>query len=93
MTEHFSFTSGCVVQVAKCFKEKWFSVTVAIAALNFVLLLKSFIATVLKCKVCLKTNKCVCVTMCSLVMSSFSRDFKKTEIGYLKYQQCFNLPR
>ena len=45
----------------------------------------------LKCKACLRTKfKCVCVTMCSLVISLFSRDL------YLngnrpKYQQCFNL--
>ena len=29
--------------------------------------------------------------MCSLVMSLFSHDYIKTEIGKLKYQQCFNL--
>ena len=29
--------------------------------------------------------------MCSLVMSLFSRDYIKTEIDQLKYQQCFNL--
>ena len=28
--------------------------------------------------------------MCSLVMSLFSRDYIKTEIDQLKYQQCFN---
>ena len=27
--------------------------------------------------------------MCSLVMSPFSRDYMKTEIDQLKYQQCF----
>ena len=58
---------------------------------NFVPLLKSFIANVLKCKACLKTKfKCVYATMCSLVMSPFSRDYMKTEIDQLKYQQCFN---
>ena len=31
------------------------------------------------------------VTICSLVMSLFSRDYIKTEIDELKYQQCFNL--
>ena len=42
---------------------------------NFVLLLKNFIANVLKCKARLKGNfKCVCVTMCSLVMGLFSCD-------------------
>ena len=42
---------------------------------NFVMLLKS-IANVLKCKVCFKGNfKCVCITMFSLVMSLFSRDY------------------
>ena len=29
-------------------------------------------------------------TMCSLVMSPFSRDYMKTEIDQIKYQQCFN---
>ena len=29
--------------------------------------------------------------MCSLVKSLFSRDYIKTEIDELKYQQCFNL--
>ena len=48
---------------------------------NFILLLKSFIANVLKYKARLKSKfKCVCVTMCSLVMSLFSRDYIKTEI-------------
>ena len=48
---------------------------------NFVPLLKTFIANVLKCTAHLKTKvKCVSVTMCSLVMSLFSRDFIKTEI-------------
>ena len=28
--------------------------------------------------------------MCSLVMSLFSRDYMKTEIDQIKYQQCFN---
>ena len=41
---------------------------------------KSFIANVLKCKVRLKTKfKCVCVTMCSIVMSPYSCGFIKTE--------------
>ena len=36
---------------------------------------------ILKCKAHLKTKfKCVCVTMCSLVMSPFSRDYMKMEI-------------
>ena len=48
---------------------------------NFVPLLKSFIANGLNCKACLKTNfKCMCVAICSLVMSLFSRDYIKTEI-------------
>ena len=48
---------------------------------NFVPLLNSFIANGLNCKARLKTNfKCVCVAMCSLVMSLFSRDCIKTEI-------------
>ena len=57
---------------------------------QFLLLLKSFIANVLKCKARLKTKFiCVCVTMCSLVMSPFSRDYMKTKIDQLKHQQCF----
>ena len=48
---------------------------------NFVPLLKSFIANVLKFKASLKAKfKCMCVTMCSLVMSLFSRDNIKMEI-------------
>ena len=36
---------------------------------------KSFIADMLKCKARLKIKfKCVCVTMCFLLMSPFSRD-------------------
>ena len=55
------------------------------------LLLKSFIGNELKCKAHLKTKfNCVCITKCSLVMSPFSRDYMKTEIDQLKYQQCFN---
>ena len=42
---------------------------------------EKFHANVLKCKVHFKTKvKCIFVTMCSLVMSTFSRDFIKTEI-------------
>ena len=34
----------------------------------------------------------MCVTMCSLVMSPFSRDVVKIEIdSYSQYQQCLNL--
>ena len=48
---------------------------------NFVPLLKSLIANVLKCKARLKTNfKCIYITMCSLVISLFSHDYIKTEI-------------
>ena len=48
---------------------------------NFVPLLKSFIVNELKFKARLKTKfKCVCVTMSSLVMSLFSRDYIKMEI-------------
>ena len=31
--------------------------------------------------------------MCSLVMSPFSRDYMKTEIDQLKYQQCLHVYR
>ena len=49
----------------------------------FVSLLKTFIADVLKRYVLLKTNfKCLCIARCSLVMSPFSRDFKR--------QKCTN---
>ena len=42
----------------------------------------------LKFKACLKAKfKWVCVTMCSLVMSLFSRGYIKME---MKYQQCFS---
>ena len=48
---------------------------------KFVPLLKSFIANMLKFKARLKANfKCVCITMCSLVMSLFLRDYIKTEV-------------
>ena len=54
---------------------------IIMAYINFVLLLKSFIANVLKCKARLKSKfKCMCVTMCFLVMSLFSRDYIKKEI-------------
>ena len=46
--ERVSFKSGCVVRVVKHIKGDWFIV--------FVLLLKSFIANVLKCNACLKQN-------------------------------------
>ena len=52
----------------------------------FVPLLKSFIANVLKCKARLKMNLNACAL---LVMSPFSRNYMKTEIHQLKYQQCF----
>ena len=72
-TERFSFKTVCVLWVSKCLVH---SVAVAIAAQNnFVLLLKSFIVNVLKCKACLKLKlKCVYITMHSLVMSPFSCD-------------------
>ena len=70
-TERFSSKSRRVIQVAKHLKEDWCIVLlVAIAAYNnFVPLLKSFIANVLKRKAYLKVKvKCVSVTMYSLVM-------------------------
>ena len=67
-------------------------VFIIIAYNSFVPLLRSFIANVLKCKACLESNfKCVCVTMCSLLLSLFSCDYIKAEIDKLKYRQCFNL--
>ena len=62
---------------------------------NLVPLLKGFTDNVLKCKALLKTNfKCVCVTMCSLAMSFFSRDYIKTEISIsnvLTYLNVFSI--
>ena len=37
--------------------------------------------------------KCVCVAMCSLVMNLFSLYYIKTELDYLKYQQCLTCLR
>ena len=75
---------------AKHLKEDWFIVLHQQLWLKATLL-KSFIVNTLKCKARLKTKiKCVCVTMCSLVMSPFSRDYMKMEIEQLKYQQCLN---
>ena len=71
-TMHISFKSGCVVQVAKHLKGDWLIVLqlqfwICIAVKNF---------HWLKYKACLKAKfKCICVTMCSLVMILFSRDF------------------
>ena len=73
--------------MAKHLKGDWLIMNMA-----YVPLLKGFIANVLKNKADLKPNfKCVCVTMCSLVMSLFSHDYIKMKIDQLKYQQCFNL--
>ena len=53
---------------------------------------KMLCSYVLHCKACLKTKfKCIFVTMHSLVISPFSRDFIKTKIDCIKYQQCFSL--
>ena len=62
----------------EAFKRK-LACSVVIAIKKIVSLLKSFIANALK------KFKCVCVTMCSLVMRTFSRDLIKTEIDQLKY--------
>ena len=65
--------------MAKYLKGDWFyNVALTIMLCTAV---KSFIADVLKCKARVKTKfKCVCITMCSLVMSPFSRDYIKTKI-------------
>ena len=70
-TERFSFTSGCVVRVAKRLKEDWFKVFWKQLQLknNFVALLKSFIAHVVKCKAHLKTKFKCSIAMHSLVMN------------------------
>ena len=48
---------------------------------NFLPLLKSFIANLLKCKALLKVKiKCVSIIVYSLVMSPFLRGFIKVEI-------------
>ena len=76
----------------KAFKRKLVhSVAVAIVAQNnFATTLKSFITNAPKCKACLQTKfKCTSVTMHSLVMSPFSRDFINTDIDKLKYHQCY----
>ena len=84
-TERFSFKSGSVVQVAKHLKVDWFIVLLN----NYGL--KSCIANVLKCKARLKPKfKCVCVTMCSLVMSPFSLDCVKTGNRLIKVLAMFN---
>ena len=69
--------------LGKAFKRKLaHSVAVATVALNnFVTMLKSFIANVIKCKARLKTKfKCAFITMHSLVMSPFSHNFIKADI-------------
>ena len=49
---------------------------------NFMLLLKHFIIEVLEYKVGLKGRiKCVCIAMCSLVMSLCSRDLHMTSLN------------
>ena len=51
------------------------------SAALIIIVLKKFIANVLKCATRLKTKfNFVCVTKCSLVMILFSRDYIKTEI-------------
>ena len=46
--------------------------SVAVVIANFMSVLKRCVANVLKCKACLKAKfKCVCTTVCSLVMSPF----------------------
>ena len=75
-TKCISFKCECGIRVAKHLKGHWF---IVLHWLSFVLLIKAFIANALKCKARLKTKfKCVCVTVCSLVMSLFSHDFTKT---------------
>ena len=62
---------------------------------NLKLLLKSFIANVLKCNACLKVKfKCELQGICynsiySLMMSPFYKNGNR--LIKLKYQQCFNL--
>ena len=61
--------------MVKRIKEDWFKV------LRKQLQLKSFIANMLECTARLKTKiNYVCITMCSIVTSSMSRDLIKTEI-------------
>ena len=63
--------------MAKHLKGDWFIVL----RYNFVSLLKSFIANVLKWKAHLKAKfKCLCATMCFLMMSLLSSDCIKMEI-------------
>ena len=80
-TKCFYFKSECVVLVVKRLK-KTGSWCCDSNCSNFVTMLKSFITNVLKCKALLKTKFiCAFVTMHSLVMSPFSRDFIKTDIN------------
>ena len=66
----------------KDFKEDWLIVSVlfTIMALKiFILLLRSFIASVLKHKADLNIKfECICIIMLSLVTSLFSRDILQT---------------
>ena len=81
-TECITFKSVCH-KVGETFKKRLIhSVALTIMAKNnFAPLLKSFNANVLKCTAHLKTKvKFVSVTMCSLVMNLFPRDFIKAEI-------------
>ena len=78
--ECFSFESGCVVRVVKRLKVNWLVVAVTIAAQKQVYtVFINFTANVLKCKayVCKSKILIQCITMCSLVMSPFSRDITK----------------
>ena len=62
------------------------SVVVVIA--NFMSLLKSCVANVLKCKACLKAKfKCACITMCSLVMSPFKNGNKLIKVSTIVYMR------
>ena len=68
-----------VVQMASHLKEDCFIVLHS-QLCQFCTAVKSFSAIMHKCKSRLKSKfKCVCVAMCSLVMSSFSREFIKTK--------------
>ena len=68
------------------------SVALIIMAENHLIpLLKSFIANMLKCKARLKTKfKCVCVTMCFLMIIPFLQDYIKMEIDSIKISAIFS---
>ena len=74
--ERFSFKSGRAVQVAKRLKEDWLCYSNNFSLKQLCIAVKGVITSVLEYKASVTLKfKCVCVAMCFLVMSLFSRDF------------------